>query len=110
MGCVAQLWSKKSYMLTGQTRRNSQDPTGMWLELLSYQTSLQRDWASAGFYLETGRLSGTGHTVQPQVKQSKCQREQPCPATLRGNEQSFPNHASRAATGGLDYLLNMANI
>lgn len=55
-------------------------------------------------YLETGRVFGTGHTVQTQVKQSKCQLEQPCLATLRENKQSFPNHDSHAATGGLHYL------
>lgn len=93
----------ESYLLTGQIRRNSQDPTGIWPELLSYQTSLQRDWASGGLYLETGRLSGTSHTVQPQVKQSECQLEQPCLATLRGNEQSFPDRALQAATGELNY-------
>lgn len=76
--------------------QSSQDHTAIWH--YSPTISTKRLWATAGLYFETGRLSGTGHTVQPQVKQSKCQLEQPFLATVREHKQSFPNHALHACS------------
>lgn len=83
---------------------NSQDPPGIQAELLSYQTSLAerlgicwalfRDWEA--YWNRSHSLTSN------QIKQTG--------AAMWGNEQSFPNHGSHAATGRLDCPLNMAMV
>lgn len=82
----------QSYLLTGQFGRKfprSFQEFGM--KVYPPRHLCEETGHLLGSIQRTGRLSGTGHAVQAQVKQSKCQRWPAASCRAEGgNEQSFP--------------------